>query len=108
MQGFKAAWLYEASFRQELTILAVLFPFSIWIAQNVMQWIAMVAAALLVLTTELMNSAMEAAVDRHGQEKHELSGRAKDFGSAAVFVSMLIFGMIWGAVLINRFFFEIL
>lgn len=103
MQGFRAAWVYESSFRQELTLLAVLLPVSLWIAQNGTQWIAMIATAMLVLLTELLNSAVEAAVDRHGEETHDLSGRAKDLGSAAVFVSMLIFGLVWGAVLINRY-----
>lgn len=102
-QGLRAAWTYESSFRQEVLLLVVLLPVSVWIARDLWQWVALIGVALLVLVTELMNSAVEAAVDRFGREHHELVGRAKDLGSAAVFVSMMIFLLVWGAVLASNF-----
>lgn len=103
-QGFAHAWKHEAAFRQELALAVVLTPAAFWLGQNVLERAMLIGVLLLVLIVELLNSAIEAAIDRHGDEHHELSGRAKDFGSAAVFVVLVLVGVIWGAVAWQRFF----
>jgi len=102
-QGFAQAWRYEAAFRQELVLAIVLTPVAFWLGQTVVERAALIAVLLLVLVVELLNSAIEAAVDRHGDEHHELSGRAKDLGSAAVFVVLVIVALVWAAVAWQRF-----
>ena len=86
-QGIKAAYVHEAAFRQELALIIVLASVSFWLAGNVYQWLVLVAPLLMLLIVELLNSAIENTVDRIGEEMHELAGRAKDMGSAAVFFS---------------------
>jgi len=103
LQGLAAAWRYEPSFRQEVMALAVLVPISIWLAGSVNQWLWMFLSCLLVVITELLNSAVEAAVDRWGAEHHELIGRAKDLGSASVFVALLFFFVVWSLVIVDSF-----
>ena len=102
-QGFAQAWRYEAAFRQELVLAIVLTPVAFWLGQTVVERAALIAVLLLVLVVELLNSAIEAAIDRHGDEHHELSGRAKDLGSAAVFVVLVIVALVWAAVAWQRF-----
>ena len=102
-QGFAQAWRYEGAFRQELVLAVVLTPAAFWLGQTGIQRAALIAVLLLVLAVELLNSAIEAAVDRHGEEHHELSGRAKDLGSAAVFVALVIVLLVWAAVAWHRF-----
>lgn len=102
-QGLLAAWKNEAAFRQELILVVVLLPAAFWLGQTALERAALVACLLLVLIVELINSAIEAAIDRHGDEQHELSGRAKDMGSAAVFVSLLTVATIWGLIAAERF-----
>ncbi|QGX39361.1 diacylglycerol kinase [Permianibacter aggregans] len=99
MKGFKAAWQNEAAFRQEAVLALVLIPLAFIIAENPLELAALVAGVLLVIITELLNSAIESVVDRTGHEHHELSGRAKDMGSAAVLISLLVCAVLWGAVL---------
>ena len=99
MKGFKAAWQNEAAFRQEAVLALILIPLAFVIAENPMELAALVAGVLLVIITELLNSAIESVVDRTGHEHHELSGRAKDMGSAAVLISLLVCAVLWGAVL---------
>ncbi len=79
-------------------------PVAFWLGQTVLERAMLIGVLLLVLIVELLNSAVEAAVDRHGDEQHELSGRAKDLGSAAVFVVLVLVGVVWSAVAWQRFF----
>ncbi len=102
-QGFAHAWRHEAAFRQELALAVVLTPAAFWLGQTVLERAMLIGVLLLVLIVELLNSAIEAAIDRHGDEQHELSGRAKDLGSAAVFVVLVLVGVVWGAVAWQRF-----
>jgi diacylglycerol kinase (ATP) len=104
VQGLAQAWRHEAAFRQELLLVIVLIPVAVWLGQSAVEYAVLFASLLLVLVVELLNSAIEAAIDRHGDEHHELSGRAKDLGSAAVFISLVIVVVIWGAVAYQRFF----
>ena len=103
MQGFAHAFKHEAAFRQELALAAVMAPAAFWLGRSPLEIAMLVGVLLLVLIVELFNSAIEAAIDRHGDEHHELSGRAKDMGSAAVFVVLLLVGVVWGAVAWDRF-----
>lgn len=99
-QGLRAAWNNEAAFRQELVLLAVMTTASFFLPVTQIEQILMVATLFLVVIVELINSAIEAIVDRIGPERHELSGRAKDIGSAAVFVALLLVGITWGSILL--------
>lgn len=102
LKGIRAAYRTEAAFRQELILVGVALVVASLIAQTLLQWLLLVVSGLLVLLVELLNSAIEATVDRQGDEWHELSGRAKDMGSAAVFISLLIMALTWGVVLWER------
>ena len=103
MKGFAAAWKFEAAFRQEVALVVVLTPCAFWMAKDITQLLLMLASLFLVLMAELTNSAIEAVVDRTGTEKHALSGRAKDIGSALVFVSLSLVGVIWAGVAYEKF-----
>ncbi|MDH3614463.1 MAG: diacylglycerol kinase [Gammaproteobacteria bacterium] len=103
-QGFAQAWQHEAAFRQELILIVVLTPVGVWLGRTPVEWAILFTSLLLVLIVELLNSAIEAAIDRHGDEHHELSGRAKDFGSGAVFISLVIVIVIWSAIAYQRFY----
>lgn len=102
-QGLRAAWLHESSFRLEVYLLVVLTPLAIWLGDNAIERALMIGSCLLVLSAELLNSAVEAVIERYGPEFHELAGRAKDMGSAAVFVLMMNVILIWGLILGERF-----
>lgn len=104
MQGLKAAWLHESSFRLEVYLLVVLAPLAIWLGQDGIERSLLIGSCLLVLAGELLNSAVEALIERYGPEYHELAGRAKDMGSAAVFVLMLNVLLCWGFILGPRLF----
>lgn len=99
LKGITTAFRHEAAFREEVLLAAVLLPLACWLQVDPLERVLMIAAVLLVLIVELLNSAIEAVVDRVGTEHHELSGRAKDMGSAAVFISMLLTAYVWGAAL---------
>jgi diacylglycerol kinase (ATP) len=103
-QGFNHAFRNEAAFRQELALTAVLVPTAFWLGRTPLEISALIGVCLLVLVVELINSALEAVVDRHGDERHELAGAAKDLGSAAVFVSLVLVAVVWAAVAYDRFF----
>ena len=103
LQGLAACWRHEAAFRQEVILFLVLFPASFYVAKSVEQWLLLVVPLLLLLIVELLNSAIEAIVDRIGPEHHELSGRAKDIGSAAVFISLLLTAACWGGLVWKNF-----
>lgn len=102
-QGLAAAWRHEAAFRQELALTVVMIPAGIWLGRTVFERTLLIGVCILVLIIELLNSAVEAAIDRHGTEQHELSGRAKDLGSAAVMLGLLLVVMVWGAIAWQRF-----
>lgn len=98
-KGFRACFINEAAFRQELTLACVLIPLAFWLPVTKMERIAMVSVVVLVLIVELLNSGIEAVVDRIGYEKHELAGRAKDMGSAAVLISLILWAYVWGSII---------
>lgn len=103
LKGLRAAFRNEAAFRQELGLCGVLLPLAWWIGQGPVEWILLVGSCLLVLIVELLNSAIENVVDRIGTELHELSGRAKDIGSAAVMLSLFTAGLTWGLLAWEKF-----
>ena len=100
LAGFASAIKYEAAFRQELLLCLLLLPAGCWLGRTGMERALLTGSLLLVLMVELLNSAMEAVVDRIGTEIHPLSGRAKDLGSAAVFVSLINVVAVWLFVLL--------
>ncbi|VAX11373.1 Diacylglycerol kinase [hydrothermal vent metagenome] len=102
MKGLRAAFINESAFRQESVLALVLTPLAIWLGSNAIEYILLIGSALLVLVVELLNSAIEAVVDRIGDEHHDLSGRAKDIGSAAVFISLCIVALVWGLIIFQH------
>ena len=98
--GLKAAYHNEAAFRQELGMALVLLPLGYWLGNSGTERALLIGSVFIVLITELLNSAIEATVDRFGAEHHELAGRAKDLGSAAVFVSLVLLVCVWSLTLI--------
>ncbi len=90
IQGLKAAWKHESAFRQELVLGLILLPISFWIAKSWVEVAVLMGVCFLVLIVELLNSAVEAVVDRVGHEHHDLAGQAKDMGSAAVMLSLIM------------------
>jgi len=99
IQGLKSAFKYEAAFRQELLLAAILIPLACYLEVTQTQRILMIAPVFLVMIIEIINSAIEAVVDRIGSEHHELAGRAKDMGSAAVFIALMLTAYIWIEIL---------
>lgn len=99
IQGLKAAYKYEAAIRQELALLFVSILLAFTLELSVLERIVMLGSVVLVLIVELINSAIEAVVDRIGIEQHELSGRAKDIGSAAVMVALMFAAFVWGYII---------
>lgn len=93
--GLKAAVKNEAAFRQELLLAVVFIPLALWLDVSALERVALIGATVLVLIVELLNSAVEAVVDRVGTEFHELAGRAKDLGSAAVLITLLLWAYVW-------------
>jgi len=102
-QGLAGAWRHESAFRQEAVLAALLTPVALWLGRTPIERLMLILALLLVLLVELLNSAIEATVDRIGDAHHELAGRAKDMGSAAVFVSLVIVAATWGTIAFQRF-----
>lgn len=98
-QGLRAAYRYEAAFRQEFWLCLVLIPLGLYLGESGVEKALLVATTLLVPIVEVLNSAIEAVVDRFGDEMHELSGRAKDMGSAAVALSIGTLAVVWLLVL---------
>ena len=101
--GLKAALRNETAFRQEMVLFAIFTPLGFWLGRDGVERSLLVGSLLLVLIVELLNSAVETAVNRIGDEPHALSGRAKDLGSAAVFVALLLVVMVWALVLTDHF-----
>ena len=102
-QGLCAAWKHESSFRLEAYLFVVLAPLALWLGADGIERALLVGSMLLVLSAELLNSAIEAVIERYGPEHHELAGRAKDMGSAAVFVLMMNVLLCWALILAPRY-----
>ncbi|MDR0780465.1 MAG: diacylglycerol kinase [Pseudomonadales bacterium] len=100
LQGLRSCWRNEAAFRQELLAAVVLLPLGLYLGESGAQKALLVGALMLVLIVEVLNSSIEAVVDRIGHEYHDLSGLAKDLGSAAVMLSLLNVALVWGLVLL--------
>ena len=96
LAGLRSALRHETAFRQESVLVLVLAPVGLWLGEGAVEHALLLASLLLVLVTELLNSAIEAAVDRAGDAYHPLAGRAKDLGSAAVFMALLLAAVVWG------------
>lgn len=97
--GLKAAYKHEAAFRQEFWLAVVAIPAALYLGESTLDKCLLIASIFLILLVEILNSAIEAVVDRFGDEHHELSGRAKDMGSAAVLLAFITAGIIWFGVL---------
>ena len=95
----KSAFKNETAFRHECFLACILIPLTFFLGETKIEIILMISSVLLVMALELLNSAVEAVVDRIGTERHELSGRAKDQGSASVFIALCIVGIVWGGIL---------
>jgi diacylglycerol kinase (ATP) len=102
LAGLKAGW-HEKAFQQEAICAAVMIPLALWLGQSWEQTALLAGTVILVLIVELLNTGIEAAIDRIGPEWHELSKKAKDMGSAAVFLALCLCGAIWAAALYHRF-----
>ena len=103
MAGIKAAWKNEQAFRWEAAIVLLMMPVGLWLGRTAVERALLIASSMSILITELLNSAVEAVVDRIGPERHELSKRAKDLGSAAAFISMITAAVVWGLIAYERF-----
>ena len=101
-RGFAAAWREEEAFRQECLLALVVVPLGLWLGNSGIERVLLTAPMFFVLTVELLNSAVEATVDRIGAERHPLSGIAKELGSAAVFVAFALLALTWALVLLDR------
>ena len=102
LKGIAIAWRTESSFRLEVYLSVPLAPMGFWLGRDGVERALLVGSLLLVLSAELLNSSIEAVIERYGAEHHEMAGRAKDMGSAAVFVLMLNVLLCWGLLLIPR------
>jgi len=103
MAGFRAAWRDEAAFRQELLLCVVLIPSAFLLGRTAVERSLLIGSCLIVLIVELLNTGIENVVDRFGEERHRLSGQAKDLGSAAVFTSLVLTLVIWSLIAWERF-----
>ncbi len=103
LQGLRAAWLHESSFRLEVVLFLVVGPLGWWLGEDGVERALLIGSCLLVMGVELLNSSIEAVIERYGAEHHELAGRAKDMGSAAVFVMMMNVLLVWVMILGPRF-----
>ena len=105
MQGLYAVWHNESAFRQEVTLALIFIPLGLWLGESTTAKLFLLLTVVLVLIVEIINSAIEATIDRVGNEFHELSGRAKDLGSAAVFLALAFTGLSYTIVAADRFIF---
>ncbi len=95
LAGLRAAFRHEQAFRQEVYLLLIVVPLGLWLGDSPVEKVLLIGSWLIVMIVELLNSAVEAVVDRIGSEQHELSGRAKDIASAAVMVALTLAGLTW-------------
>lgn len=103
LQGFHACFRHEAAFRQEVFLALIVVPLGLWLGADGTEKSLLVGSWLIVMIVELLNSAVEATVDRFGPEHHKLSGRAKDIGSAAVFLAISLSIMVWALILVPHY-----
>ncbi len=103
LKGIATAWRTESSFRLEVWMFVPLAPLAFWLGQNGIERVILVGSMLMVLSAELLNSSIEAVIERYGAEHHAMAGAAKDMGSAAVFMLMINVVMCWGLLLIPRY-----
>lgn len=103
-RGLEASWRKEAAFRQEMLALTVLLPLGFWLGANGVERALLLGSLLLVPLVEVLNSALESVVDRIGPEHHELSGQAKDQGSLAVLLAVILAAAVWACILLPRYF----
>ncbi len=103
LKGLRAAWRDESAFRQECALGLVLLPLSFWLGQTPVETALLISVYAIVLIAELLNTAVEAVVDRVGEEFHDLAGRAKDIASAAVALALLLLAVVWTLVAAHRF-----
>ena len=101
LQGLGACWRHESAFRQESALAVVAIPLGLYLGSTGVERALLVGSVLLVPIVELLNTGLEAAVDRLGDDQHPLSGRAKDMGSAAVLLSLILVATVWGLVLLG-------
>jgi len=101
IKGLKSAFKYEQAFRLECYILLIALPLAFWLSNTPLEFCLLIGSWIFVMIVEMLNSALEATVDRIGMEKHELSGRAKDIGSAAVMLSVILSTGVWLTILLN-------
>ena len=101
--GLETAWKNELAFRGEVVVAIIMVPLGLWLGRSAVEKALLTASILLILITELLNSALEAVVDRIGPQKHDLSKRAKDMGSAAAFISMIMAALVWIIIALERF-----
>ena len=99
LHGIRTAFAKEPAFRQELVLVGILFAASFWLQTSVIEWLILIIPLFMLLIVELINSAIESAIDRISDAPHDLSGQAKDMGSAAVFVALLMIATVWGVVI---------
>jgi len=104
LQGLQAAWRHESSFRLEVCLVVPLIPIGVYLGGNAIEQVLLIGSLLLVLAMELANSAIEAVIERYGNEPHPLAGRAKDMGSAAVFILLLNAGLCWALIVLPQWF----
>ncbi|MEO7477732.1 MAG: diacylglycerol kinase [Lysobacteraceae bacterium] len=102
LKGIAITWKTESSFRLEVWMFVPLAPLALWLGQNGIERAMLIGSMVLVLSAELLNSSIEAVIERYGAEHHEMAGRAKDMGSAAVFVLMMNVLLCWGLLLVPR------
>lgn len=103
MRGLRAAWTHEEGFRTVCVLMLVLTPLAAWLATSAVEFLLLVGSCALVMLTETLNAAVEAVVDRVSLDEHPLSGQAKDLGSAAVFIAMMLVLLVWSTIAIARF-----
>ena len=103
LRGVRVAFRTESAFRHELAGMCIVLPSGFWVADSLVAALALLITCLLVLVVELLNSGIEAAVDRISKENHDLSRNAKDFGSAAVMLTLVIAGSVWFYILFSAY-----
>lgn len=102
IRGYKATWVHEEAFRQEVYLFVIAGPLGLWLGDTTVEKVLLTGSIILVMIVELLNTGIEIVVDRISFERHELSGRAKDVGSAAVLSSLALAGLTWGLLLYPR------
>lgn len=103
LKGLRAGWQHEEAFRLEVTAAVILTPFAFVLGRGALDYALLIASLLVLIITELLNSSIEALTDRVSEERHELSGRAKDLACAAVFLAIVLVVVVWGGVAVARF-----